>query len=185
MAVVLFMVALAFASVPLYDLFCRVTGFGGTTQVAENLPDQVLERRITVKFNADTGRNMPWSFKPEMREIDVRLGERGITAFSAVNNSPAAITGTAIYNVTPPKAGKYFHKIECFCFGEQTLAAKESAHMPVLFFIDPKMDSDPDMNDVSVITLSYTFFKTDTEELESAMQDFYNEESSDIEPHQN
>lgn len=175
LAVVIGMVGLAFASVPLYDMFCRVTGFSGTTQVAQSLPDTILDRTVTVKFNADIGRNFPWSFKPDMREIEVRLGERGITSYTAINKADEAVAGTAIYGVTPLKAGKYFHKIQCFCFDKQTLNAREKANMPVLFFVDPKMNDDPNMDDVSVITLSYTFYKSDTEELESALEGFYNQ----------
>jgi cytochrome c oxidase assembly protein subunit 11 len=175
LAVVLGMVALSFASVPLYDLFCRMTGFGGTTQTASALPDKILDRAVTIKFNAATGRGMPWSFHPEMREVRVRLGERGITSYYAKNLMDKPTTGVAIYNVTPLKAGKYFHKIQCFCFNDQTLAAQQETSMPVLFFVDPAMNDDPNMDDVSTITLSYTFFQSETEELESALQGFYNQ----------
>ncbi len=173
--IVIGMVILSFASVPLYSLFCRVTGFGGTTQTAESLPDTVLERVVTIKFNADTGRNMPWDFTPEMREIDVHLGERGLTAYHAYNRMNTANSGTAIYNVTPLKAGKYFHKIQCFCFDEQTLQPKQEVSMPVLFFVDPAMNDDPNMDDVHTITLSYTFFPADSKELEEGLEAFYNE----------
>jgi cytochrome c oxidase assembly protein subunit 11 len=169
------MLGLSFAAVPLYSMFCKVTGFGGTTQTAQNLPDVVLERKVTVQFNADTGRNMPWVFKPEMRSISVQLGQRGFTNFTSRNPTQKSVTGTAIYNVTPLKVGKYFHKIQCFCFDEQTLKAGESVEMPVLFYVDPKMNDDPNMNDVKTITLSYTFFKTETKELEDALEGFYNE----------
>lgn len=166
--------ALSFAMVPLYDLFCRVTGFGGTTQVAENLPETVLDRLITVKFSANTDTHLPWDFRPEMREVDVKLGQKGLIAFHATNKSAAPITGTAVYNVTPLKAGKYFNKVQCFCFGEQTLAAGQDVSMPVMFFVDPAMNDDPNMGDVKTITLSYTFFKAESEELDRAMEDFYN-----------
>lgn len=175
LAVVLGMAALAYASVPLYDLFCRVTGFGGTTQIAETLPDTVLERRITVQFNADTGRNLPWNFKPEQRAIEVQLGQKGLTAFIAHNRNPKPTTGTAVYNVTPLKAGKYFHKVQCFCFDEQTLAPGQEVSMPVMFYIDPKMDEDDNMKDVKTITLSYTFYRAESEELEDALEGFYNQ----------
>lgn len=175
LAIVLSMVTLAFASVPLYDLFCRVTGFSGTTQVASQLPDQVLERKVTVKFNADKGRGMPWEFSPDIREVDVHIGERGIASFTAANPLPNPVSGTAVYNVTPLKVGKYFHKIQCFCFDKQTLAAGEDISMPVLFFVDPAIADDPLMDDVSTITLSYTFYKSETEELESALEAFYNQ----------
>lgn len=175
------MVGLSFGSVPLYNLFCSVTGFGGTTQISETLPDNILNRSVTVKFNADTARGMPWEFEPEMREIDVKLGERGLTAYRARNKMPVATSGTAIYNVTPLKAGKYFHKIQCFCFDEQTLKGGEEVSMPVLFYVDPKMNEDPNMDDVKAITLSYTFFKAETKALEDALEGFYNDETDAIE----
>jgi len=180
LAIVLGMTTLAFASVPLYSLFCRVTGFGGTTQIAASLPDQIIDRTITVKFNADTGLNMPWEFKPDLRGVRVNMGERGLASFTARNTSNKPVAGTALYNVTPPKAGQYFHKIQCFCFDKQILAPGQKVSMPVMFYIDPAMDKDPNMKDVTVITLSYTFYQSDTEELESAMEGFYNDESDDI-----
>lgn len=179
--VVIGMIGLSFASVPLYNLFCNVTGFGGTTQTADALPGEVLERSVTIKFNADTAPNMPWHFEPEMREINVKLGERGLTAYIAKNKYNTDVSGTAIYNVTPLKAGKYFHKIQCFCFDEQTLKPHEEVSMPVMFFVDPEMDRDPNMDDVKVITLSYTFFRGESKELEDALEGFYNEETGAIE----
>lgn len=176
LGIVVGMVALAYASVPLYDLFCRVTGFGGTTQIAKNLPDIILDRTVTIKFNANTDKNLPWRFKPEQREIDVKLGQRGITAYSAQNRLDTPTTGTAIYNVTPLKVGKYFQKIQCFCFDEQTLQASQKVSMPVLFFVDPAFNDDPNMNDVNTITLSYTFFKAESKELDSALEAFYETE---------
>lgn len=172
---VVLMVGLSFASVPLYNLFCRVTGFGGTTGVAEALPERVLDRVVTIKFDASTAQGMPWRFHPEERERRVRLGERGLTAYRAENPTDHAVTGTALYNVTPDKAGKYFRKIECFCFGEQRLEAGQSVSMPVVFFIDPALDDDPDMADVNVITLSYTFFETGSSDLDKALEGFYNQ----------
>ncbi len=172
--IVVLMLGLSFASVPLYNLFCRVTGFDGTTQVATALPDEVLDREVVIKFNADINKNLQWVFKPEMREITVKLGQKGITSYYAENKSDQALTGTAIYNVTPFKAGKYFHKIECFCFGEQTLNPKERADMPVLFYVDPEMNDDPHMDDVKTITLSYNFYRSETKALDDAMEAFYN-----------
>lgn len=169
------MAGASYAFVPLYNLFCAVTGFGGTTQVAENLPGTIIDRTITVKFNAATSRNLAWNFTPEQREINVKLGQRGLTAYSAQNMLPKPTTGTAVYNVTPLKAGKYFHKIQCFCFDEQTLAPKERVSMPVLFYIDPALADDPAMDDVQTITLSYTFFKAESKELDSAMEALYNQ----------
>ncbi len=175
LAVVLGMAAMAYASVPLYNLFCRVTGFGGTTQVSQTLPDTVLDRVVTINFNANTDQNLPWDFKPEQRKIEVKLGQRGITAYSATNKMNAPTTGTALYNVTPLKAGKYFHKIQCFCFDEQTLAPNQHASMPVMFYVDPAMDEDPNMVDVQTITLSYTFYRAESEGLDKALEVFYNE----------
>lgn len=175
LGVVICMIGLSFASVPLYRLFCQVTGFAGTTQTAEAFPDEVLDRVVTIKFNADVDQNMPWKFNPEQREIKVRLGQKGITAFHATNKSDQPVTGTAVYNVTPLKVGKYFHKVQCFCFGEQTLAPGEDISMPVLFFVDPEMAKDQSMNDVQTITLSYTFYRAESEELDKAQQAFYNQ----------
>lgn len=175
LAVAAGMIALAYASVPLYDLFCRATGFGGTTQVAAQAPEKVLDRIITVRFDASTGHGMPWHFAPEQRRIDVRLGEKTLTAYRAANPSEQAVTGTAVYNVSPPKAGKYFNKISCFCFAEQTLGPGEKANMPVVFFVDPALNDDPDMQDVSSITLSYTFFESGSAALDKAMEGFYNQ----------
>lgn len=175
-AFVFFMIGVSFAAVPLYDLFCRVTGFGGTPQTSESFPDKVIDRVVTIKFNADTGRNMPWKFSPEMREVDVHMGERGLTAYEAYNPMAMPVGGTALYNVTPPKVGKYFNKVQCFCFDEQVLQPGQRVSMPVMFFIDPAMADDPNMQDVSAITLSYTFYRAGTKELDTALNRFYNEE---------
>lgn len=175
-AFVFFMIGVSFAAVPLYDLFCRVTGFGGTTQVAAELPSETIDRTITVQFNADTSRNMLWDFKPEARETDVLLGQKGFINYIAKNPTTVPITGTAIYNVVPAKAGKYFHKIQCFCFDEQLLVPQESMNMPVIFFIDPEFHNDPAMDDVNTVTLSYTFFKAESEDLDKALEEFYNRE---------
>ena len=173
--VVIFMVALSFAAVPAYRLFCQVTGFGGTPQISESLPNVTIDRNITVKFNADTNAKLPWQFKPEQREIQVKLGQRGITAYHAQNVAQIPVTGTAIYNVTPLKAGKYFHKIQCFCFEEQTLNPGEDIDMPVLFYVDPALNDDPNMQDITTITLSYTFFPADSKALEDALEAYYND----------
>lgn len=175
LAVMALMGALSFAAVPFYDLFCRVTGFGGTTQVAESLPDEVLDRVVTIKFSANTDLRLPWIFKPEQREVDVRLGQKGLVSFYAKNRADTPVTGTAVYNVTPLKAGKYFNKVQCFCFGEQMLQPGHEVSMPVMFFVDPAMNDDPNMEDVKTITLSYTFFRAESEELDRAMEGFYNQ----------
>ncbi len=158
-AIVVGMVCLAYASVPLYDLFCRVTGFGGTTQVAKEAPKQIYDREITIRFNADISPDLPWEFYPEQKQLKLRVGERKLAFFHAKNTTNEATKGTAIYNVTPNKAGIYFQKIQCFCFENQTLKPNESMEMPVSFFIDPAIMTDKKMDDITTITLSYTFFK--------------------------
>ncbi len=158
--------AAAYAAVPLYQLFCQVTGFGGTTQRAEALPTVAGERIIKVRFDANTDPDLPWRFRPKQREIAVRVGQEGLAIYEAVNLSDQAIMGQASFNVSPAKAGQYFSKIQCFCFNEQVLLPGESANMPVTFFVDPAVADDPNMNDVSTITLSYTFFRQDKTEEE-------------------
>lgn len=158
-SVVAFMVAGAFASAPLYRLFCQVTGFGGTPLRAEKAPEAAVERTIIVRFNADVDHSLPWTFRPVQREIRVKLGEDTLAFYNAVNRSGGASTGNAMFNVTPDKAGQYFNKIDCFCFKEQTLAPGQSADMPVNFFVDPALMKDVNMDDVKTITLSYTFFR--------------------------
>lgn len=175
--VVLSMGALSFASVPLYNLFCRVTGFGGTTQTAVQAPDphQILDRNITVRFNADTSRNLLWDFNPQQRSIDVKIGQEKLVAYSAKNTGSQPSGGTAIYNVTPDKAGRYFHKVQCFCFDEQILNPGQKVNMPVSFFIDPKLHDDPALDDLTSITLSYTFFPAESDELDKALETFYDQ----------
>ena len=160
------MVGLSFAAVPLYKLFCQATGYGGTPQVAEAAPDVVIERTITVRFNADVDRELSWRFKPLQRSIEVRPGESHLAFYEAANESDRPILGQAAYNVTPQKAGIYFTKVECFCFTEQYLAPGERAEMPVSFFIDPALVDDRNMNDLGTITLSYTFFDLGQEALD-------------------
>ena len=153
------MIGLSFASVPLYRLFCQVTGFGGTTQVAEAAPGAVSERVIKVRFNADTGPGLPWTFKPVQREIALKVGESGLAYYRARNLADVAVTGTSTFNVTPLKAGQYFSKVQCFCFDEQRLEAGQELDMAVSFFVDPAILSDRNLDDVTTITLSYTFFR--------------------------
>lgn len=155
------MVGAAYAAVPLYDLFCRVTGYGGTTQQAEIAPDAVLDRIIRVEFDASVSRDMPWRFRPEQRAVDLKVGEVGLAFYEAMNPTDRPIRGQATYNVTPQKAGYYFTKIDCFCFTEQTLQPGERVDMPVQFFVDPSIADDPNLDDVTTITLSYTFFPLD------------------------
>jgi cytochrome c oxidase assembly protein subunit 11 len=159
-AISLGMLMLAYASVPLYRLFCQVTGFGGTTQRVEanTFTGEVKERTVTVSFDANTDPRLPWEFKPVERNVSVRIGENRLVAFHATSLAKQATRGTATYNVTPHAVGKYFNKIQCFCFEEQQLTAKQSVNMPVSFFIDPAFLDDPETRDVTNITLSYTFF---------------------------
>lgn len=153
------MVGLSFASAPLYRLFCQVTGFGGATVRATAEPKPVLERTVTVRFNADIDPGLAWDFRPEQRAVEVRLGENALAFYRARNLSDRPITGTATFNVTPDKAGGYFAKIACFCFTEQTLAPGQSVDMGVSFYVDPELAKDPNMADVNTITLSYTFYR--------------------------
>lgn len=157
------MIGLSYASVPLYNIFCRVTGYGGTTQVAETAPTQVLARTMTIRFDANVAHQMPWDFKPIENTMAVRVGEPSIAYYRATNHSDHAVTGTASFNVSPSRAGGYFSKIECFCFTEQTLGAGESIDMPVTFFVDPDIADDKNLDNVETITLSYTFFEMDEE----------------------
>jgi cytochrome c oxidase assembly protein subunit 11 len=155
------MVGLSFAAVPLYRLFCQVTGYGGVPQRAESAPEEVRDRTIRIRFDANVDRALPWAFEPVERVIEVRIGETALAFFKASNESSAPVTGTAIFNVSPELAARYFAKIECFCFTQQTLAAGASIEMPVSFFIDPKLVEDEDTKNLSEITLSYTFYRDD------------------------
>ena len=164
LAVVLTMAGVAFASVPLYRMFCAATGLAGTTQRANSAPDQtpgggVLDRTITVRFNTDTQPGLPWTFAAETPPITIKLGETAEAKFHVVNNSSHAITGVATYNVVPQKLGLYFNKVQCFCFEPHRLQPGEAADFPVLFFIDPALDQDPHLKDIKEVTLSYSFFE--------------------------
>ncbi|AJD53599.1 cytochrome c oxidase assembly protein subunit 11 [Thalassospira sp. MBR-102] len=160
-AVVGGMIGLSYASVPLYALFCQVTGYGGTTQVGTDAPRDVSEKTIKIRFNADVNSRLPWQFKPEQREMTVKLGEDNLAHYMAENMSVKPVTGQAVYNVTPLKAGQYFSKIACFCFDEQTLEPGQRVDMPVSFYVDPAIAEDPNTRDVKTITLSYTFYKAE------------------------
>jgi len=155
------MVGAAYAAVPLYEMFCKVTGYGGTTQRVEQASDVILDKKIKVRFDANVSPKLPWKFYPEHPTDTVSIGARDMAIFIAQNNSPHPITGTATFNVTPDQAGKYFTKIQCFCFTQQTLKPGEQIRMPVLFFVDPKIKDDPDARDIQEITLSYTFYPVD------------------------
>jgi cytochrome c oxidase assembly protein subunit 11 len=162
-SVVVGMLGLTAAAVPLYRLFCQVTGYGGTTQRAAAAPTQGLDRTITVRFNADVDPALPWSFQPEQRQIEVRIGEQSLAYYRARNRSDHPVVGQAVYNVTPFKAGPYFDKIACFCFDEQVLGPGEEVDMPVSFYVDPEILNDPDTRNMHTITLSYTFFLIEDE----------------------
>ena len=171
--IVLGMVGLSFAAVPLYDLFCRVTGLGGTTQVADEMNTVVLDRTMRIRLAGVTDRNLPWQFSPEVNEVPLRIGEPGLVFYTAENTSDVPVAGTALYNVTPAKAGLYFVKVQCFCFEEQILAPGEQVRMPVYFYVDPTMADDPGMDDVTTITLTYTFYQTESDTLDDAIEDYY------------
>ncbi len=156
--VALGMLGLAYASVPLYALFCKVTGFAGTTQVATSAPAASKEASVSVQFDANTSSDLGWTFQPAQHSVNVKLGEVALAFYEATNNSSDTVTGTAVFNVTPVAAGGYFNKIECFCFTEQTLKPGEKVSMPVQFFVDPEMLNNPDASGIKEITLSYTFY---------------------------
>ncbi|TRD22469.1 cytochrome c oxidase assembly protein [Palleronia caenipelagi] len=159
--VVLTMGALAWASVPLYTIFCQITGYGGTTNSAEAEADEILERTMKVRFDATLEKGMPWTFKPVEREMEIRIGETGLAFYEAHNPTDRPVAGQASYNVTPFYAGEFFSKIECFCFTEQVLQPGETVQMPVSFYVDPAIVDDPDAKFVKHITLSYTFYEID------------------------
>lgn len=165
--VVVGMIGLAYASVPLYDLFCKVTGYGGTTQRAELFDANAIDRDMKVRFTASVHRDMPWDFKPEQVIQTVKVGAQGLAYYQVHNPTNKTIVGTATYNVTPHKAGPYFAKVECFCFTEQVLKPGESMSMPVVYFIDPLIEEDRNLNEVTEVTLSYTFFVMDDESAET------------------
>ncbi|HVY12435.1 MAG TPA: cytochrome c oxidase assembly protein [Alphaproteobacteria bacterium] len=170
--VVLGMVVLSFASVPLYGVFCRVTGYGGTPQLAEKIPKKISPHHITVRFNTDVAPGLAWEFQPEQPQMDIRLGEvKGIT-YRATNISRKNQVGVAVYHVQPERAGLYFNKVQCFCFNQQPLAAGQSASLPVQFFVDPAIEKDPQLEGVDTITLSYTFFAAKSPHLAEAQKSF-------------
>ncbi len=166
-----FMLGMSFAAVPLYDLFCRVTGYGGTTSVSETAPDVILDREITIRFAASVDRGMPWSFRPVENSMKVRIGETGLAFYEATNPTDRPVAGTASFNVTPFSAGGHFTKIACFCFTEQVLQPGETVKMPVTFYVDPSIMEDEEAALVHTITLSYTFHETDLPEAAAAPQD--------------
>lgn len=167
--VVLGMGALAWAAVPFYSWFCRVTGYGGTTNVAEQASDRVLDRTISVRFDANTAPDMPWQFRAKQNIMKVRIGETAMAFYEAYNPTDKPVAGTASYNVAPDVAGYYFNKIQCFCFTEQVLQPGERVEMPVVFYVDPEIVDDPDANRVHQITLSYTFYQTELPDVQAGL----------------
>lgn len=168
--VVVTMGSLSFAAVPFYDWFCRVTGFGGTTSVAETGSDVILDQTVKVRFDASLEQGMPWTFKPVARSMEIRIGETGLAFYEAHNPTDRPVAGTASFNVYPYAAGGYFTKIECFCFTEQVLQPGETVQMPVTFFVDPAMVDDIEGQFVHEIVLSYTFHETPLPEEQAALQ---------------
>jgi cytochrome c oxidase assembly protein subunit 11 len=169
-SLVLVMGGLAWASVPFYDWFCRVTGFGGTPGISEVASDEILEQTITVRFDGSLQRDMPWTFKPEVREMEIRIGDTGLAFYEAYNPTDKPVAGSASYNVAPYQAGYFFNKIDCFCFEEQVLAPGERVMMPVTFYVDPEIVDDRDGKHVHTITLSYTFYEIDLPEGYAALE---------------
>lgn len=167
---VVVMGGLAWASVPFYDWFCRVTGFGGTPGVSEVANEEILDQTIKVRFDASIERGMPWQFTPVEREMELRIGETGLAFYEAYNPSDKPVAGSASYNVAPYEAGGFFSKIDCFCFEEQVLEPGERVQMPVTFYVDPEIVTDRDAKYVHTITLSYTFYEIDLPEGYAALR---------------
>lgn len=157
---VAFMVGVSFAAVPLYDLFCRVTGFGGTPMIGQAAPAAPGEATITVRFNANTHPNLPWRFAAQNTAMTLRVGEEGLAFYTASNRTDRPATGVSTYNVTPEVVGRYFHKTACFCFEDQTLQPGQQVDMPLSFWVDPRIAQDPATRDIRTITVSYTFFRS-------------------------
>ncbi len=165
------MCSLSFAAVPLYDWFCRVTGYGGETRTASGASGEILDQTIRVRFDSNVESGMPWRFKPVVREMEIRIGETGLAFYEATNISDEPIAGTASYNVAPFSAGSFFTKIACFCFDEQVLQPGETVQMPVTFYVDPEIITDREAKFVKQITLSYTFHKTELPEVSQVLTD--------------
>lgn len=156
--VVVLMLGMSYAAVPLYSLFCQVTGFGGTPQISTAESSEVLDRTIKVRFDSNVSPGLDWAFTPVQREITLRIGETGLAMYRASNRGTRPVTGVATFNVTPDQAGAYFDKVQCFCFNEQTLKPGETIDMPVVFYVDPELARDRNARAIQEITLSYTFF---------------------------
>jgi cytochrome c oxidase assembly protein subunit 11 len=160
LVVIVGMVGMSFAAIPLYRLFCAATGYGGTPNIGLAIAPGSTGEVIRVRFNADTNPDLPWIFSPDQTQISLKLGDEQVAFYHATNKSSRSVTGMALYNVTPEKVGKYFHKTACFCFNKQTLSPQQGMEFPVSFWVDPAIRSDPNTADVKVITLSYTFFRS-------------------------
>jgi cytochrome c oxidase assembly protein subunit 11 len=165
------MLGASYAAVPLYQLFCQVTGYGGTTQVATAAASQVLSRTIQVRFDANVAPGVPWSFKPEKPVVELKLGENGLAFYTVKNESDRPVTAVATYNVTPHKVGPYFQKLECFCFQDRTLQPGESMELPVIFYVDPALATDRNVDEVTEVTLSYTFFAAGDKAIQASQGD--------------
>jgi cytochrome c oxidase assembly protein subunit 11 len=159
-AAIVGMVGMSFAAIPLYRLFCAATGYGGTPRIGLAAAPGSNGEVIRVRFNADTNPALPWQFAPDQLEVSLKLGEEQVAFYHATNQSNRPVTGMALYNVTPDKVGRYFHKTACFCFNKQTLSGNQSMEFPVSFWVDPAIRTDPSTADVKVITLSYTFYRS-------------------------
>ena len=155
------MLGLGFASDPLYDTFCKITGYGGTPKIAEDNLSEIIDRTITVEFDSNVSPELPWEFRPDQRRMDVKLGQSGLAYYSVENVSDQAVVGVANFNVMPIKAAPYFIKTDCFCFEEQIIQPGETINLPVIFFVDPQMDEESRLDEIKTITLSYTFFPTE------------------------
>ena len=164
------MIGVAYAAVPLYQMFCQVTGYGGTTQRVEQMSDTILDQTVKVRFDANVSGGLPWDFKPVQREVTVRIGETTIINYEAKNISDRPTAGRATFNVSPDLTGSYFNKVQCFCFTDTTLAAGETMEMPVMFFVDPDIVKEKDLKGLKTITLSYTFFPLDKEPANAAIK---------------
>jgi len=159
-ATIIGMVGMSFAAIPLYRLFCATTGYGGTPSIGLAAAPGSSGQSIRVRFNADTNPGLPWAFAPDQLEVALNLGDQQVAFYHATNRSSRPVTGMALYNVTPEKVGRYFHKTACFCFNQQTLSGNQSMEFPVSFWVDPAIRTDPNTADVKVVTLSYTFYRS-------------------------
>lgn len=163
------MLGMAYAAVPLYRLFCQVTGYNGTTQRVEQYSDTILDRKMRVTFDANISSGLNWDFASVEKSVEPRIGETIQVSFRATNRSPSPVTGTAVFNVTPMEAGAYFNKVECFCFTETTLQPGETLDMPVVFYVDPEIVKAPETQGLHTLTLSYTFYPSKTEKPVAAL----------------